>query len=150
MKKTKEVNEWPLAPKNETSERAAIACLLTDADPSFGGLNESHFFYPDNQLVFRAIRKLAKDGSPVNVMTVRAFLESKGELENAGGDPSRFFEYGGGGNEVLKYYFYHLEQARSSRMVFMHIREKIEDLAKLKVDAKDFVSQLMKLAYNNE
>lgn len=150
MKKAQERNEWPLAPKNETSERAAIACLLTDADPFFGGLNESHFFYPDNQLVYRAIRKLAKDGSPINVMTVRAFLEGKGELDNAGGDPSRFFEYGGGGNEVLSYYFNHLEQARSNRMVFMHIKDKIEDLSKLRIDAKDFVSQLMKLAYNNE
>lgn len=141
-------NEWPLAPKNETSERAAIACLLTDADPSFGGLNESHFFYPDNQLVFRAIRKLAKDGSPVNVMTVRAFLESKGELENAGGDPSRFFEYGGGGDACLSYYYDHLEKARSNRMVFMHIRENLEDLAKLRIDAGDLVAQLLQLVYN--
>lgn len=150
IKKTQAIAEWPLAPKNETSEKAVIACLLTEADPSFGGLTESHFFYPDNQLVFRAIKKLFNDGSPVNIMTVRAFLESKGELENAGGDPSRFLEYGGGGNEVLTYYFHHLEQARSNRMVFMHIREKLEDLAKLRIDAKDFVSQLMKLAYNNE
>lgn len=147
MKKVKE--EWPLAPKNETSEKAAIACMLSEADPMSVGLTESHFFYPDHQLVFRAIKKLAKEKRPVNIMTVRAFLESKGELENAGGDPSRFFEYGGGGNACLDYYYHHLEQARSNRMVFMHIREKLEDLAKLRVDAKDFVSQLMSLAYNN-
>lgn len=150
IKKTQAVAEWPLAPKNETSERAAIACMLSEADPLSVDLTEAHFFYLDNQLVFRAIRKLANDGVVVNIATVRAFLESKGELDNAGGDPSRFFEFGGGGNACLDYYYNHLEQARSNRMVFMHIREKLEDLAKLRIDAKDLVSQLMKLAYNNE
>lgn len=150
MKKAKEVAEWPLAPKNETSERAAIACMLTEADPLSVALTESHFFYPDHQLVYKAIKKLADNNNPVNVMTVRALLESKGELENAGGDPSRFFEYGGGGNACLAYYFDHLEKARSNRMVFMHIREKLEDLAKLRIDAGDLVTELLQLVYNNE
>lgn len=138
-----------LTPKNETAEKAAIACMLTDASPLYVALTESHFFYPDNKLVFLAIRKLANDGDPVNIMTVRALLESKGTLDEAGGDPARFLDYGGGGNEVLSYYFHHLERARSNRMVFMHIRDKVEDLAKLRIEAKDFVSELMKLAYNN-
>jgi hypothetical protein len=149
IKKTQPVAEWPLAPKNETSEKAALACMLSEADPLSVDLTESHFFYPDHQLVFRAIKKLANDGNPVNIITVRAFLESKGELENAGGDPSRFFEYGGGGNACLAYYYDHLEQARSNRMVYMHIREKLEDLAKLRIDAGDFVSELLQLVYNN-
>jgi len=147
---SKEVAEWPLAPKNETSEKAAIACMLTEADPLSVNLTESHFFYPDHQLVYRAIKKLSNSKQPVSIITVRALLESNGELENAGGDPSRFFEYGGGGNATLAYYFDHLEQARSNRMVFMHIREKLEDLAKLKIDAGDFVAELLKLVYNNE
>lgn len=138
-----------LTPKNETAEKAAIACMLTDASPLFVPLTESHFFYPNNKLVFLAIRKLANDGDPVNIMTVRAMLESEGNLDEAGGDPSGYLDFGGGGNEVLAYYFYHLDRARSNRMVFMHIREKLEDLAKLRIEAKDFVSELMKLAYNN-
>jgi hypothetical protein len=150
MKKVNESNEWPLAPKNETSEKAAIACMLTEADPLSVSLTESHFFYPDNQLVFRAIKKLANENNPVNITTVRAMLESKGELDNAGGDPSRFFEYGGGGNACLAYYYDHLEKARSNRMVFMHIREKLEDLAKLRIEAGDLVTELLQLVYNNE
>jgi hypothetical protein len=150
VKKVKEVAEWPLAPKNETSEKAAIACMLSEADPLSVGLTESHFFYPDHQLVFRAIKKLADDGNPINIMTVRALLESSGDLDSAGGDPSRFYEYGGGGNACLAYYFDHLERARSNRMVFMHIREKLEDLAKLRIDAGDLVADLLKLVYNNE
>lgn len=149
MKKTKEINEWPLAPKNETSEKAALACMLTDANPLSVNLTESHFFYPDHQLVYRAIKKLADSNNPINIMTVRALLESDGQLENAGGDPSRFFDYGGGGNACLAYYYDHLEQARSNRMVFMHIRENLEDLAKLKIDAGDLVAQLLKLVYND-
>ena len=150
MKKTKEAAEWPLAPKNETSEKAAIACMLSEADPLSVGLTESHFFYPDNQLVFRAIKKLADNNQPINIMTVRALLEASGDLDNAGGDPSRFYEYGGGGNACLAYYFDHLERARSNRMVFMHIRENLEDLAKLRIDAGDLVADLLKLVYNNE
>lgn len=149
IKKTQAVAEWPLAPKNETSEKAALACMLSEADPMSCDFTESHFFYPDHQLVFRAIKKLANDGVVINIATVRAFLESKGELENAGGDPSRFFEFGGGGNACLAYYYDHLEQARSNRMVFMHIREKLEDLAKLRIDAGVFVSELLQMVYNN-
>ena len=142
--------EWPLAPKNETSEKAAIACMLTEANPLSVNLTESHFFYPDHQLVYRAIKKLADSGNPINVMTVRALLESKGELDNAGGDPSRFFDHGGGGDACLAYYYDHLEKARSNRMVFMHIRDNLEDLAKLRIDAGDLVAQLLQLVYNNE
>lgn len=134
-----------VVPKNETAEKAAIACMLTMADPLSVPLTEGHFFFPDHKLIFRAIYDLAKDGTPVNIMTVRALLESREQLENAGGDPSRFYDCVGGGNAVLRYYFNMLEDARKNRDILLHIFQNIEDLTKLRVDAADFVRQLNEL-----
>jgi len=47
-----------------------------------------------------------------------------------------------GGNAVLDYYFHMLEEARKNREALLFINEKLEDLYKLRVDAKDFVSEL--------
>lgn len=132
----------PVIPKNETAEKAAIACLLTDASPFSVPLSEAHFFYPDHQLIFAAVRDLAVKQQPINIITVRAMLEANGQLDKAGGDPSRFYEYVGGGDAVLDYYFHMLEEARKNREALLFINEKLEDLTKLRIDAKDFVREL--------
>ena len=92
-------------PKNDSAEKAVIACLLTNASVYRVPLTEAHFAAPDHQLVFRAVLDLSEAQQPVSIMSVRSKLESRGELENAGGDPSRFFDYGGGGDDVLHYHF---------------------------------------------
>jgi len=129
-------------PKNETAEKATIACLLTYADPLSVPLTEAHFFYPDHKIIFSVVRDLAVNYQPVNIMTVRAWLESTGQLDKAGGDPSRFMDFVWGGNAVLDYYFHMLEEARKNREALLFINEKLEDLSKLRIDAKDFIVEL--------
>jgi replicative DNA helicase len=129
-------------PKNESAEKGSIACLLDQASPFHVPLTEAHFFAPDCQLVFRAVRELAEAHQPVSIITVRALLESRGELERAGGDPSRFFDYGGGGDANLANLFPLLEDARRSRETVLHIREHLDDLAALRLDPAQFAEEL--------
>jgi replicative DNA helicase len=132
----------PSVPKNETAEKAVIACLLTGASPTVVPLTEAHFFFRDHKLIFLAALSLAQKGVPIDIMTVRAELELRKELENAGGDPSRFLQYTGGGNAVLEYYYAILEDARKNRDAVLYISSRIQDLIDLRLDASEFVVQL--------
>jgi len=129
-------------PKNESAEKGAIACLLDQANPFHVPLTEAHFFAPDCQLVFRAVRELAEAREPASITTVRALLESRGELDRAGGDPSRFFDHGRGGDTTLANLFPLLEDARRSRETVLHIREHLDDVAALRLDPAQFAEEL--------
>ena len=131
-------------PQHPTAEQAALACLLDQANLSVP-LTSSHFFTPANKIVFEVIKDLHEKNQPVNIMTVRVMLEAKGLLDQAGGDPSRYFDFGGGGNAVLDYYYHHLEDTRQTRDVLLFINQYMEDLSKCRINAKDFVSQLQEI-----
>lgn len=133
-------------PKNDSAEKAVIACLLDKASVYRVPLNEAHFAAPDHQLVFRAVLDLSEAKQPVTIMSVRSKLESRGELENAGGDPSRFFDYGGGGDDVLHYHFPLLESARRNREAVLHIHKHLPELASLRIDAAQFAEELSQIA----
>ena len=133
-------------PKNESAEKGALACLLDCASVYHVPLAEAHFHGRDHQLVFRAIRELSDARQPVSIMSVRALLESRGELEHAGGDPSRFFDHGGGGDANLANLWPMLEDARRSRETVLHIREHLDDLTALRLDPAQFADQLADLA----
>lgn len=133
-------------PKNDSAEKAAIACLLDEASVYRVPLTEAHFAAPDHQLVFRAVRDLSEAQQPVSIMSVRSKLESRGELENAGGEPSRFFDYGGGGDDVLHYHFPLLESARRNREAVLHIHKHLPELASLRIDAAQFAEELNQIA----
>jgi predicted ATP-dependent serine protease len=79
-------------------------------------------------------------------MSVRALLESRGELDHAGGDPSRFFDHGGGGDATLADLFAHLEGARRSRESVLHIHQHLSDLTALRLDPAQFAEELGNLA----
>ncbi len=133
-------------PKNDSAERAVIACLLDEASVYRAPLTEAHFAAPDHQLVFRAVLDLTEAQQPVSIMSVRSKLESRGELENAGGDPSRFFDYGGGGDDVLHYHFPLLESARRNREAILHIHKHLSELTSLRIDAAQFAEELSQIA----
>lgn len=135
----------PRIPKNELAEKAALACLLDNASLSSSPITEAHFYYPDHKLVFNVIKDLTEKKQPVTIITVRIELEAMDLFERAGGDPSRFFDYGGGGNAVLDYYYHHLEDSRKNRDIILFINQHMEDLSKLRIDGKDFVQQLSQL-----
>ena len=138
----KEVEQ--IVPQNTTAEQAALACLLDQATLSVP-LTESHFFTPANKIIFGIIKELAEKNQPVSIMTVRVMLEARGLLDQAGGDPSRYFDFGGGGDAVLDYYYHHLEDVRQNRDALLFINSTMEDLSKCRINAKDFVSQLQEI-----
>jgi hypothetical protein len=108
-------------------------------------LTSSHFFTPANRIVFEVIKELHEKNQPVSIMTVRVMLEAKGLLGQAGGDPSRYFDFGGGGNAVLDYYYHYLEDTRQNRDALLFINAHMEDLSKCRINAKDFVAQLQEI-----
>lgn len=132
-------------PRNDSAEKAVIACLLDSASVHRVPINEEHFAAPDHRLVFRAILDLSNEQKPVSIMSVRTRLESRSELENAGGDPSRFFDHGGGGDDVLAYHFEELESARRNRLAVLHINRHLDELTGLRIDAAHFAEELIKL-----
>jgi hypothetical protein len=134
-----------VVPNHPTAEGAALACLMDFADLSGAPLTEAHFFTPANKTIFGIIKDLHEKGQPVSIMTVRVMLEAKGLLEQAGGDPSRYFDFGGGGNAVLDYYYHHLEDTRQNRDALLFINSHMEDLSKCRINAKDFVAQLQEV-----
>ena len=133
-------------PKNDSAEKAVIACLLTNACVYRVPLTEAHFAAPDHQLVFRAVHDLSEAQQPVTIMSVRSKLESRGELENAGGDPSRFFDYGGGGDVTLVHHFPELESARRNREAVLLIHKHLPELTSLRIDAAQFAEELSQIA----
>ena len=133
-----------VVPQNATAEQAALGCLMDQANYSVL-LTSSHFFTPANRIVFEVIKDLHEKGQPVTIMTVRVNLEAKGLLEQAGGDPSRYFDFGGGGDAVLDYYYHHLEDTRRNRDALLFINSAMEDLSKCRINAKDFVAQLQEI-----
>ena len=133
-----------VVPQNTTAEQAALACLMDQANLSVP-LTSSHFFTPANKIVFEVIKDLHEKNQPVSIMTVRVMLEAKGLLDQAGGDPSRYFDFGGGGDAVLDYYYHHLEDVRRNRDALLFINSTMEDLSKCRISAKDFVAQLQEM-----
>jgi replicative DNA helicase len=133
-------------PKNDSAEKAVISALLDRASVYRAPLNESHFAAPDHRLIFRAVLDLAEAQQPVTIMSVRSKLESRGELENAGGDPSRFTDYGGGGDVTLSHHFQELESARRNREAVLLIHKHLPELTSLRIDAAQFAEELSQIA----
>lgn len=132
----------PAIPKNLSAEQATVACLLSGASVFAAPLTSAHFSAADCQLVFEAVRDLAEARQPVTLQTVRAALEARGQLSHAGGDPSRFYDYGGGGDAVLAYHFAQLEDARRNREAVLFVNKHLGNLCALRMDATAFAEQL--------
>ena len=70
------------------AEQSVLGGLLLDnrAWPQVTGIiAECDFYQASHRLIFNAIRQLAEQGSPFDVVTLGEFLESRQKLEDAGG-----------------------------------------------------------------
>jgi replicative DNA helicase len=134
----------PTIPQNQKAEAAAIGCLLYGASINSVPLIEAHFHGADHRLIFAVVADLAERQHPVNISTVRSELESRGELESAGGDPSRFLSEIEpiGGDSLLAFHFTHLEAARQRREAFLFCHQHMPDMVDGTTPPSEFAEAL--------
>src|ERR1700687_2206825 len=76
----------PVLPHSDEAERAVLGSILLDSTlleeiP----LGVTDFYLQRHQVIFDACRELAADGAPVDIRTLQAALERRGEFEQVGG-----------------------------------------------------------------
>ncbi len=77
-----------LPPHDIEAEQAIIGSMLTDRDAviaSIEVLKEEDFYREDNKAIYRAILNLYNRAEPIDIITVKAELESMGKFEKIGG-----------------------------------------------------------------
>ncbi len=75
-------------PHSLEAEQAVLGGLMLDNatwDQVADRLDESDFYRSDHRLLFRAIRRLAENGNPFDLLTLAEWLEDNNQLEEAGG-----------------------------------------------------------------
>tara|TARA_B110000858_G_scaffold95630_1_gene110179 strand:- start:17914 stop:19320 length:1407 start_codon:yes stop_codon:yes gene_type:complete len=75
-------------PNSLEAEQSLIGGLMLDAlawDKVADVITSDDFYRKDHRLIYSAIAGLIESGSPCDVVTVSEYLDSHGELENAGG-----------------------------------------------------------------
>ena len=75
-------------PNDIEAEQAIIGSMLTDRDAVISAievLKPQDFYREDNKTIYEAILNLYSRSEPVDIITVRAELESMGKLDNVGG-----------------------------------------------------------------
>lgn len=77
-----------IPPHNLNAEQAALGAILINWDAlgnvvSF--LNQEDFYSQQNQLIYKAVKKLSVDGVRGDLLTIIEELKKSGELEKAGG-----------------------------------------------------------------
>ena len=80
--------ELKIPPHSQEAEQSVLGGLMLDNvawDKIADRITEQDFYRGDHRLIFQAIRKLAQQGSPFDVVTLAEWLESNNRLEDAGG-----------------------------------------------------------------
>ena len=76
-------------PHSEESERAVLAAILLDAErhlaPTSSRLEPEDYYFERHKLLYRAMLALQEAESPIDLRTLQARLEQRGEFESAGG-----------------------------------------------------------------
>ena len=75
-------------PHSLEAEQAVLGGLMLDNatwDQVVDRLDEYDFYRADHRLIFRAIRRLAEQGKPFDLLTLAEWLEDHNELEEGGG-----------------------------------------------------------------
>ena len=75
-------------PHDIEAEQAIIGSMLTDKDAVISAievLKEDDFYREDNRLIYSAILNLYNRAEPIDIITVKAELESLGKFEQVGG-----------------------------------------------------------------
>ena len=77
-----------IPPSDIEAEQAVLGSMLTDKDAVISAievLKEDDFYREDNKAIYRAILNLYSSSEPIDIITVKAELESMGKLEAVGG-----------------------------------------------------------------
>lgn len=77
-----------IPPNARELEDAVLGAMMLERekiDLVIDVLSEKHFYQPENQYVFRAVRSLYEAGEPIDLLTVTNQLRKTGEIEMAGG-----------------------------------------------------------------
>jgi len=120
----------PATPLADTSEKAALSCMLSnfailDAMP----WREEHFFHHANKRIFAAIAKCHAEGAKTDFWAVQAELERAGHLDEVGG-PSELTEIvmamPVGDPEVARWHFNALAKAAQYRKAHLLATEAAE------------------------
>ena len=80
-----------IPPHDLEAEQAVIGSMLTDNDAVVASsevLKDTDFYREDNRLIYEAMMNLYAKAEPIDILTVKAELESMGKFEQVGG-----FEY---------------------------------------------------------
>ena len=75
-------------PHDAEAEQAVLGSMLTDRDAVISAievLKEEDFYRTDNRLIYSAIMNLYNRAEPIDIITVKAELESLGKFEQVGG-----------------------------------------------------------------
>lgn len=75
-------------PHDIEAEQAAIGSMLTDKDAVIASieiLKENDFYREDNRAIYQAILNLYNRAEPIDIITVKAELETMGKFEKVGG-----------------------------------------------------------------
>ena len=75
-------------PHDLEAEQAILGSMLTDRDATISAievLKEEDFYRPDNRAIYEAILNLYNRAEPIDLITVKAELESLGKFEQVGG-----------------------------------------------------------------
>ena len=75
-------------PHDVEAEQAILGSMLTDKDAVISAievLKEEDFYRPDNRAIYEAILNLYNRAEPIDIITVKAELESLGKFEQVGG-----------------------------------------------------------------
>lgn len=82
------VESLKVPPHSIQAEQSVLGGLMLDNqtwDTVADRIGEEDFYRRDHKLIFRAIAELAEHQDPFDVITLSEWLDSQGELENAGG-----------------------------------------------------------------
>ena len=77
-----------IPPNDVEAEQAIIGSMLTDRDAVISAieiLKPDDFYREDNKIIYESILNLYNRSEPIDIITVRAELESMGKLDNVGG-----------------------------------------------------------------
>src|SRR5688500_16055758 len=75
-------------PQDLEAERAVLGSILLDTEAVYvaiDSLQPDDFYRPAHQHIFTAIIELTTKSEPIDVVTLSARLESKGQIESVGG-----------------------------------------------------------------
>jgi replicative DNA helicase len=75
-------------PHSIEAEQSVLGGLMLDNsswDKVGDEVSEGDFYRRDHRFIFRALKTLAEEGSPFDVVTLAEWLDKNGELENVGG-----------------------------------------------------------------